>query len=57
VEIFYINKKALKLKAKGLVIFLAPQQNDFRTFCMNEETEEVYQKLKEVISACYSKLC
>jgi len=27
-----------------------PQQNDFRTFCMSEETEEVYRKLEEVIS-------
>ena len=27
-----------------------PQQNDFRTFCMSEETEKVYQKLEEIIS-------
>ncbi len=26
-----------------------PQQNDFRTFCMSEETEKVYHKLEEVI--------
>jgi len=26
-----------------------PQQNDFRTFCMNEETEKVYKKLEEVV--------
>jgi len=26
-----------------------PQQNDFRTFCMSDETEKVYQELKEVI--------
>jgi len=27
-----------------------PQQNDFRTFCMSEETEKVYRKLEEVMS-------
>jgi len=26
-----------------------PQQNDFRTFCMSEEIEKVYQKLEESI--------
>ncbi len=26
-----------------------PRQNDYRTFCMSEETEKVYQELKEVI--------
>ena len=35
--------------AKGLGIDELPQQNDFRTFCMSEETEKVYQELKEVI--------
>jgi hypothetical protein len=29
-----------------------PRQNDFRTFCMNEEAEKVYQKLEEVMSVC-----
>ena len=28
----------------------APRQNDYRTFCMTEETEKVYQKLEEVIN-------
>jgi len=27
-----------------------PQQNDFRTFCMSDETEKVYQKLEEAMS-------
>jgi len=27
-----------------------PQQNDFRTFCMSDETEKVCQKLEEIIS-------
>jgi hypothetical protein len=29
-----------------------PQQNDFRTFCMSEDTEKVYQKLEEVVGIC-----
>ncbi|MBA7566431.1 hypothetical protein ES708_08122 [subsurface metagenome] len=29
-----------------------PQQNDFRTFCMSDETEKVYHKLEEVIGNC-----
>jgi len=28
------------------------QQNDFRTFCMNEETEKVYHELEEVVGIC-----
>lgn len=27
-----------------------PRQNDYRTFCMSEETEEVYKKLEEIIN-------
>ena len=26
--------------------------DEFRNFCMNNETEEVYQKLEEVIGVC-----
>ena len=29
-----------------------PQQNDFRTFCMSDETEKVYQKLEKAIGIC-----
>jgi len=29
-----------------------PQQNDFRTFCMSDETEEVYRELEEIIDIC-----
>jgi len=29
-----------------------PRQDDFRTFCMSEETEKVYQELEEVINIC-----
>ena len=28
-----------------------PGQDDFRNFCMSEETEKVYQELKEIINA------
>ncbi|MBA7577632.1 hypothetical protein ES708_19485 [subsurface metagenome] len=28
-----------------------PRQNDFRTFCMSNETEKVYRKLEEVIGS------
>jgi len=28
-----------------------PRQNDYRTFCMSDETEKVYQKLEEIINA------
>ncbi len=51
--------KSLYIRVDGSIkkfIFLkvilfndAPQQNDFRTFCMNEEAEKVYQKLEEVM--------
>jgi len=46
------NKKSPSAKAKGLGIGRLPQQNDFRTFCMNEETEKVFHKLEEIISFC-----
>jgi len=29
-----------------------PQQNNFRTFCMSDEAEKVYQKLEEVVRIC-----
>ena len=28
-----------------------PRQDDYRTFCMGDETEKVYYKLEEVINA------
>ena len=43
-------KKALQQKAKGLEIVRLPRQNDYRTFCMSDETEKVYRKLEEVIN-------
>ena len=35
---------------KGLKLSGIPQQNNFRTFCINDETERMYQKLEELIS-------
>jgi len=29
-----------------------PRQDDFRNFCMSDETEKVYQELEEVIGIC-----
>jgi len=29
-----------------------PGQDDYRTFCMSDETEKVYRKLEEVIGIC-----
>jgi hypothetical protein len=37
------------LIAKGLGISKLPRQNDFRTFCMSDETEKIYQKLEKAI--------
>jgi len=44
-------KKALQQIAKGLEIVWLPRQDDFRNFCMGDETEEVFHKLEEVIGA------
>ncbi len=43
-------KKPFSLIAKGLGISKLPRQDDYRTFCMSYETEEVYHKLEEIIS-------
>jgi len=48
-----IIQKKLKsplANTKGLEIDKLPQQNDFRTFCMSEETEKVYLELEEAMS-------
>jgi hypothetical protein len=29
-----------------------PRQDEFRNFCISEETERVYQKLEEAIRLC-----
>jgi len=49
------NKKALRQNAKGLGMSWFPQQNDFRIFCMSDETEKIYRKLEEKIGICIRK--
>jgi len=46
------QEKALQQNAKGLEIDKLPRQNEFRNFCMHEETDNVYHKLEEVIGVC-----
>jgi hypothetical protein len=46
------KNKSPSANAKGLGIVRLPQQNDFRTFCMSDETEKVYRKLEEAIGIC-----
>ncbi len=46
------KKKAPQQIAKGLGMVRLPRQNDFRTFCMSDETEKVCQKLEEVVDIC-----
>ncbi len=49
----YLQKqKALQQNTKGPEMLRLPRQDDYRTFCMSNETEKVYQKLEEVISIC-----
>jgi hypothetical protein len=51
-KIFIKNKKPFSKRLKGCKV-LAPQarQNDFRNFCISDDTEKVYQKLEEIINA------
>jgi len=44
--------KALQRNAKGLEMSWLPRQDEFRNFCMMDETEKVYRKLEEIISIC-----
>jgi len=45
-----LKQKSPSANAKGLEMSWLPRQDDYRTFCMSEETEKVYQKLEELIS-------
>ena len=45
------KQKSPSAKAKGLEMVRLPRQDDYRTFCMSDETEKVYQKLEEVVKA------
>jgi hypothetical protein len=43
-------RKSPSAKGQRAGISKLPRQNDFRTFCMSDETEEVYHKLEEIIN-------
>ena len=47
-----LKQKSPSTKAKGLGMVRLPGQNDYRTFCLSEETEKVYRELEEVMSSC-----
>jgi hypothetical protein len=46
----FIKNKSPSAKSQRAGNVGLPGQSDFQTFCMNEDTEKVYQKLEEVIS-------
>jgi hypothetical protein len=46
----FIKRKSPSANAKGLEIVRLPRQNDYRTFCMCDETEKVCHKLEEIIN-------
>ena len=48
---FLFQIKRPSAKAKGLGSVRLPGQDDFRNFCMRDETEKVSQELEEVINA------
>jgi len=45
-------RKSPSANAKGFDIVWLPRQDDFRNFCMGEETEKVRHKLEDVIGIC-----
>jgi hypothetical protein len=45
----FFKNKSICTNIKEFKKAKLPQQNDFRTFCMSDETEKTYQKLEEVI--------
>ena len=45
------TKKPFSKRQRAGMVRL-PRQDDYRTFCMSDETEKVYQKLEEVIGIC-----
>jgi hypothetical protein len=47
----FTKQKSPLANAKGLGIVKLPRQDEFRNFCMREETEKVYLKLEEIICA------
>ena len=46
------KNKSPSANAKGLKMSWLPRQDEFRNFCMGDETEKVYRELEEVINTC-----
>ena len=49
VFVLFLQIKSPSANAKGLEMVWLPRQDDYRNFCMGEETKTVYLKLEEVI--------
>jgi len=45
-------EKSPSVKAKELEMSWLPRQDDFRNFCMGDETDNICHKLEEVIGIC-----
>jgi len=48
-EALSLYKISPSASSKGLIVVWLPRQDDFRNFCMSEETEKVYRKLEYLI--------
>jgi len=46
----FIKIKSPSANVKGLEMVRLPRQDDYRTFCMSDETEKVYRELEGMIS-------
>ncbi len=46
------QQKSPSANAKGLGMVRLPRQDEFRNFCMCDETEKIYHKLEEAIGVC-----
>jgi len=46
------NRQNLKKRSSAYGNVRLPGQDDYRTFCMSDETEKVYRKLEEIIGVC-----
>jgi len=50
IQIKYLYQESPSAKCQRAGVSKLPRQNDFRTFCMSDETEKVYHKLEELIN-------
>lgn len=47
-----IQQKSPSAKCQRAGKSWLPGQDDYRTFCMSDETEKVHRKLEEIIGVC-----